>query len=70
MTEARDQLLLINEAISIAIHEIEEALEGLVEQVLALGRKIGVLADLGELALEEVSERLHAEITMKLDLAH
>ena len=69
LTETSDKFLLIDEAIPVRIHQIEEAVEGLFEQVVALLREVRVLGDLRELALEEVLKLGLAKIAVKLDVA-
>ena len=64
------ELLLVNEAISIAIHEIEQTVERVLQQVLSLGREISIFADLRELALEKIAKLGDIEVTVKLNVAH
>jgi len=69
-SDSRDEFLLIDEAVPVAIHQVEEAVEGVVKQSLPLHREVGVLGDLWELAFEQVRELLRVQVTVQLDVPH
>ena len=68
MADASDELFFVDKAVTVGIHEIEKAVESVIEQALTFGREVGVLRDLRELALEQGGKLRSVEVPVELDV--